>query len=276
MTELIKTMKLYTEADRIFNELHALGIADDEPLQLETLVAFDQYHYEGVGAVDKAAQLCGIHEDHHVLEVGSGIGGPSRYLAYQTGCTVTALELQADLHGIGTRLTERCDLSLLVQHRQGDFLDEEATDWNYDALVSWLAFLHIPDRAQLLSRCLADLKPGGYLFIEDFSKRGEFSIDEAADLESKIYCQYVPTQSEYVDQVTAAGFIDIQVEDMTQRWTQFVRDRLDEFHAKRPRHLRVHGETIVRGLEDFFATITRLYEGGNLGGLRLVARKPES
>ena len=274
MTEPIKTMKLYTDVDRVFNELRELGVGEDEPVRVEDLTPFDQYHYEGTVAVDYAIHRCGIDANQHVLEVGSGIGGPSRYIAHRTGCTVTALELQADLNETARQLTHRCGLADRVQHRQGDFLGEKATDSGYDALVSWLAFLHIPDRQQLFARCMADLKPGGQLFIEDFSKRGNFSSQEIADLETKIYCRYVPTQDEYVAQVAAAGFTDIQAHDMTEPWTQFVRGRLDGFRAARERHRRVHGEAIVEGLEDFFATMTRLYEGGNLGGIRLVARKP--
>lgn len=274
MTEPIKTMKLYTDVDRIFNELRELGVAEDDVLQVEALTPFDQYHYEGTAAVDHAMNVCGINADQHVLEVGSGIGGPSRYIAHRAGCTVTALELQADLNQTAAQLTQRCGLADRVQHRQGDFLDTSSSDDNYDALVSWLAFLHIPDRQQLFARCMAVLKPEGHLFIEDFSKRGDFSDQERTDLETKIYCSYVPTQDEYIEQVAAAGFTDIQADDMTEPWTRFVRGRLDGFRAARKRNLRVHNEAIVAGLDDFFSTMTSLYEGGNLGGIRLVARKP--
>lgn len=274
MTEAIKTMRLYTDTDRVFNELRELGVADQARIDVEMLTPFDQYHYEGTAAVEAAIQVCGINADQHVLEVGSGIGGPSRYIAHRTGCTVTALELQADLNETAVQLTQRCGLADRVQHRQGDFLVDDSTESGYDALVSWLAFLHIPDRTQLFSRCMADLKAGGQIFIEDFSRRGEFSSQEVADLEAKIYCRYVPTQDEYIEQVAAAGFTDIHAEDMTEPWTHFVRGRLDGFRAARARHLRVHNEAIVAGLDDFFATMTSLYEGGNLGGIRLVARKP--
>ena len=275
MTQPIKTMKLYTDVDRVFNELGELGLGDNDPIRIEELTPFDQYHYEGTAAVEHAIKACGIDASQHVLEIGSGIGGPSRYIAHRTGCTVTALELQADLNETAARLTQRCGLAEHVQHRQGDFLDEQATGSGYDALVSWLAFLHIPNRQQLFARCMADLKPGGQLYIEDFSKRGDFSDQELFDLETKIYCRYVPTQDEYIDQVGAAGFTDIQAQDMTDSWTHFVRGRLDGFRSARTRHLRVHGPIIVDGLEEFYAAMTSLYEGGNLGGIRLVARKPQ-
>ncbi|MEM7346465.1 MAG: methyltransferase domain-containing protein [Chloroflexota bacterium] len=274
MAEAIKTMKLYAGVERVFNELRELGIADSDPVQVEDLVKFDQYHYEGVEAVEQAIKTCNITATHQVLEVGSGIGGPSRYLAHTAGCHLTALELQADLNFVGSQLTERCNLSDQVRHLQGDILQGHPGGGDFDTLVSWLVFLHIPDRATLFTRCFEALKPGGMMFIEDFSKRGEFTSQETALLENKIYCHYVPTMQTYLEQVSGAGFVDIVAEDMTEPWTRFVRTRSDAFREAKTRHIRVNGEAVYYGLEEFYNAMTTLYEGGNLGGLRLVARKP--
>ena len=148
----IKTMKLYVQVERVFNELRVLGLSDADKIEVETLSRFDQYHYEGVEAVEEAILRCNIGPQSRVLEVGSGIGGPARYLAHRTSCQVTALELQADLNEIGRNLTARTNLSALVNHQQGDFL-EAVSGEKYDTLVSWLAFLHIPDRSRLLQQC---------------------------------------------------------------------------------------------------------------------------
>lgn len=274
MTDPIKTMKLYIQVERVFNELRELGFSDTDHLPVEILTQFDQYHYEGTDAVEQAILQCGMSAEHHVLEVGSGIGGPARFIAHRVGCQVTALELQTDLNEIGQHLTERSGLLDFVTHQPGDFLDASSTVQQYDALVSWLAFLHIPNRQLLFKRCFDQLKPGAMLFIEDFSKLAPFTTSEQRDLESKIFCHYVPKTAEYVAQVEAAGFVDVKVKDMSVRWTKFVRERFDSFQANRQRHLKVHGATVVDGLDDFFGTMASLYEGGNLGGIQLAARKP--
>ncbi len=273
-TSPIKTMKLYIQVERVFNELRELGFAEGDAVPVDTLTRFDQYHYEGTDAVEEAIHKCKINAGHHVLEVGSGIGGPARYMAHKAGCQVTALELQPDLNNIGRYLTERSGLTDLVTHQVGDFLEANPAQQQYDALASWLAFLHIPDRESLFKSCFDHLKPGASLYIEDFSKLAPFTPQEQQDLESKIYCHYVPTPAEYVAQVEAAGFEDVQFDDMSDQWTRFVRGRFDAFQADRERQLRVHGETVVEGLDDFYGTMTSLYEGGNLGGIRLTARKP--
>ncbi len=96
--EAIKTMKLYHQVERVFNELEALGIKDNDPIKVEQLTPFDQYHYLGTDAVDESVHEIGLKKDMCVLEVGAGIGGPSRHLANSVGCHMTAMELQDDLN----------------------------------------------------------------------------------------------------------------------------------------------------------------------------------
>ncbi|MEM7112427.1 MAG: methyltransferase domain-containing protein [Chloroflexota bacterium] len=273
MSEPIKTMKLYTGVGRVFNELRELGIADDAPLRVEDLVRFDQYHYEGITAVNEAITRCNIQANHHVLEVGSGIGGPARYMAHTTGCRVTAVELQADLNETATHLTSRCGLANQVTHVQGDFLAQNFGG-GFDTVASWLAFLHISDKRKLLARCFAELKPGGHLFIEDFSRLGQFTPAEEEDLQVKVYCEDVPTPDEYQALLREAGFTNVAYDDKTASWAAFVNDRFTAFRADIDRHTRVHGEEIVAGLDDFYDAMNRLYQGDNLGGIRLLARKP--
>ncbi len=270
----IKAMKLYHQVERVFNELRELGINDEDELAVEQLTPFDQYHYEGTDAVDNAIRILDLNSHSHILEVGAGIGGPARYLAANAGCRVTAMELQSDLNDVAYSLTQRCRLSDKITHVQGNFLSDPLPDDEYDAIVSWLVFLHIPQREKLFNRCISTTRPGGKLFIEDFSKRAEFTAYEKDQLAQKVYCTYVPTTEEYAMQLESAGFTDIAVTDMTDQWTKFVSGRLQLFREQRDRNLRVHGTEIVEGLEDFYSTIVNLYEGGHLGGIRIVASKP--
>ena len=132
-------MKLYDRVERIHNELIALDIADGAPLTVEQLTPFDQYHYFGTEAVDEAIAALGLSAGMRVLDVGSGIGGPARYIAARSGAQVTALELQPDLDALAADLTRRCGLADLVEHRCGDILD--GLGETYDAVVSFLCFL---------------------------------------------------------------------------------------------------------------------------------------
>lgn len=269
----IKTMKLYHQVERVFNELRALDIAPRDPIDVTRLVAFDQYHYLGTDAVDEAVRRLALTPAMRVLEVGSGIGGPSRHLAHSCGCRMTALELQPDLHETAVQLTARCGLDGRVEHVCGNVLDG-VPGGGYDALVSWLTFLHIPQRAQLYSQCFAALKPGGGLYVEDYFARGELTAAERESLARDVFCEHVPDLDAYRAGLRDAGFADVEVVDMSEPWAAFVRQRWRDFRAQRERNLRLHGEEIVDGLDEFYRAVVALFDGGNLGGIRLVARKP--
>ncbi|MDH3715863.1 MAG: methyltransferase domain-containing protein [Gammaproteobacteria bacterium] len=266
-------MKLYHQVERVFNELRALGIAADDPIDVARLVAFDQYHYLGTEAVDEAVRRLGLNPALQVLEVGSGIGGPSRHLAHSCGCQMTALELQNDLHDTALQLTARCGLDGRVRHVCGNVLDG-VTPGGYDALVSWLTFLHIPERPQLYARCFEALKPGGGIYVEDYFARGTLTDCEREILVREVFCEHVPDMDEYRAELRAAGFENLELIDMSEAWAVFVQERWSGFRAMRERNMRLHGAEIIDGLEEFYSAVVELFAGGNLGGIRFVANKP--
>ena len=63
-----------------------------------------------------------------------------------------------------------------------------------------------------------------------------------------------------------------KVIDMTTAWTNFVVSRLGMFRENREPLLEVHGADTVESLDVFYATVVRLFRGGRLGGVRLLAR----
>ena len=77
----IKSMKLYTHVERIYRELGELGKTIDDPLSVDEISAFDQLHYHGTHALDVAMAMIGLGESPRWLEIGSGLGGPARYIA---------------------------------------------------------------------------------------------------------------------------------------------------------------------------------------------------
>src|SRR5215470_9421386 len=96
----IGSIGLYTNLDRIANGLAELGLGPADPIAPEQLFSLDQWHYHGTAAIRAAAEALDVKPESRVLEIGSGIGGPARYLAHAIGCHVTALELQPEVHAI--------------------------------------------------------------------------------------------------------------------------------------------------------------------------------
>ena len=267
----MKSMKLYANVHRIHNELTALGINPFAALTVDQLTPFDQYHYFGTAALDEALDILKLGPNSRVLDVGSGIGGPARYVAARTGARVTALELQADLHDLGSALTAQCGLHNRVEHVCGDILNG-APAKDYDAVISFLCFLHIPEKTRLFAACRAALRIGGTMYVEDYCKARTLTADEAADVAVKVQCPTLPWRSDYVADLGAAGFTDVTTTDVAAMWKDFTTSRLTMFRAAGERNVAIHGTETVDGLDDFYATVARLFRDQAIGGLKIIAR----
>ncbi len=266
----MKGMALYHHVDRVANELRELG---DGPLDPADLAGFDQLHYHGTDAVDAATRTLGLGSGNSVLEVGSGLGGPARWIAATTGAAVTALELQADHHGVATELTARCGLDDRVTHVCGDALAHDWGDQRFDAVVSWLALYHIPDRPRLLDRLRAVLSTDGQVYVEDLCAGPAVGDADRDELSTELAANHLPDLDRYAAEIADAGFEVVACDDMTGDWAAFTRQRLDAYDADRDRHLRVHGPDVVDTLRAFYARMVRLLGDGTLAGVRLHARR---
>src|SRR5215469_9923234 len=57
------------------------------------LAAVDEFHIRGRKATLELAQSLKLTANSHVLDIGSGLGGPARTLAEIYGCRVTDIDL---------------------------------------------------------------------------------------------------------------------------------------------------------------------------------------
>jgi len=261
-------MKLYDNTERIYNELAATGMYSGD-LTVSSLSKYDQYHYYGTDAVDHCIQALSITSDSNVIDIGSGIGGPARYIAWKTGARVTALELQSDLNDVANDLTARTNLSTLVEHIQRDVLDGNFGS-EYDYAISFLAILHIPDRKALWKQIWDCLKPGGSVYVEDFIRCRDLDPKETEDLRNELQCRYLPRMHEYKQQILMQGFHIRAEEEMTEPWTAFTKERQEDFNKNITRHTSVHGERTVEALQTFYDVVADLFQKRAVGGVRLI------
>jgi SAM-dependent methyltransferase len=271
----LHTMPLYTHVDRIARGLAARGIGPDDAIPPAELFALDQWHYHGTDAIrDAAARFLGLGPASRVLDVGAGVGGPARFLAYTVGCSVTALELQPELHDIGRDLTRRCGLADRVSHVCGDALSYPLPRAGFDAVISFLAILHIPDRPALMKRLVDALQAGGRCYIEDLCQRAPFSPRDLQDVRNVVHGLTVTAIDDYAADLRRGGFVDVAATDMTSDWAPFAAQRVAAWRKAEAVYTAVQGEEAWAAQELFYTVVDRLYRDGSLGGVRVTARRP--
>ena len=152
--------------DTILSALREAG-KDLEHLTPDDLAPVDEFHSGQRNATVRLAQLAGVAGAEDVLDVGCGIGGPSRFLAKAFGCRVTGLDLTAEFVEVASMLARRTGLADKVTYRQGDALDLPFPDASFDLVWSQNAAMNIADRDRLYAEMRRVLKPAGRLAIQD-------------------------------------------------------------------------------------------------------------
>ena len=72
---------------------HLLDLLPDSSIDSAQLAGLDQFHTMGLAATEQLAKMAGIQRGATILDAGSGLGGPSRYLASTYGCRVIGADL---------------------------------------------------------------------------------------------------------------------------------------------------------------------------------------
>lgn len=152
--------------ERLKTALTALGPQDQRltPQQLGTL---DHFHTRGLAATAELAKLAGITPDTSVLDVGSGIGGPARFLAASHGCRVVGVDLSESFVDAARYLTERTGQSGQVSFQTASALELPFDDGQFDVALLQHVAMNISERGQLYREIRRVLKSGGRLATFD-------------------------------------------------------------------------------------------------------------
>ena len=140
---------------------------DVDHLTPDDLAPVDEFHGGQRSATIRLAELVGFTGTERVLDIGSGIGGPSRFLASRYGCQVEGIDLTAEFCRVAEMLTRLTGLTDKVGYRQGDALDLPFDDMSFDVVWSQNASMNIADRDRLYAEMHRVLRPGGRLALQE-------------------------------------------------------------------------------------------------------------
>jgi SAM-dependent methyltransferase len=96
-----------------------------------------------------------------VLDVGSGVGGPARFLAASYGCRVTGVDLSEPFVDAARYLTERTGQSGRVSFEIASALELPFDGGRFDVALLQHVAMNIDDRARLYREIRRVLKLGG-------------------------------------------------------------------------------------------------------------------
>ena len=144
-----------------------LATLPEGKLRTEQLGAFDQFHARGLPATKELAELAGIEHGMKVLDAGSGLGGPARFLAETYDCEVVGVDLTPSFVTIAEMLTERTGLQDKVSFQVGDLTALPFADASFDVVWTQHVVMNIHAARPLYREIRRVLKPGGKFAFYD-------------------------------------------------------------------------------------------------------------
>jgi sarcosine/dimethylglycine N-methyltransferase len=160
MTDADTVRRHYGHDSLIDRLTRALG-PEDQRLSPEQLAPLDQFHTLGIRATADLAGLAGITADTRVLDIGSGLGGPARWLAATHGCRVTGVDLSEPFVEAARYLTRRTGQAGTVAFEVASALDLPFDAGQFDVALLQHVAMNIADRARLYGEIRRVLMPGG-------------------------------------------------------------------------------------------------------------------
>jgi SAM-dependent methyltransferase len=164
MTDVLDGVRDHYRATGLVERLKAaLAVfgPEDRPVAPQQLASLDQFHTRGLAATSDLARLAGVEADMAVLDVGSGVGGPARFLAANYGCRVTGVDLSEPFVEAARYLTERTGQTRQVSFKSANALDLPFDDGCFDIVFLQHVAMNIADRARLYREIRRVLKSGG-------------------------------------------------------------------------------------------------------------------
>ena len=200
--------------ERVSRQIDAMG--EGHLLAAQT-AALDQFHIRGLVATAELAQFAGATKAMRVLDAGSGLGGPSRYLAESLGCDVVGVDLTPSYVTLARHMARRSTAADRLRYEVGDLLEMAAEDSHFDLVWTQHTMMNVRDRRAAYAEFHRVLRAGGKLACYDIV---------AADTKPEILlpapwatvreASHLLTTRETVDAVTRSGFDLVDWIDVTR------------------------------------------------------------
>ena len=152
--------------DLIVAALGESGQAADA-VTVEDLAPIDHFHARGFPATLDLADRLPVKPEHHILDIGCGLGGPARYLARRFQCTVSGIDITGPVVVAANKLTALLRMEGQVRIELGDGQRLPYADATFDGGYTQHVTMNVADRANFFAEAFRVLKPGAFFAMTE-------------------------------------------------------------------------------------------------------------
>ncbi|MBI2738230.1 MAG: class I SAM-dependent methyltransferase [Rhodospirillales bacterium] len=188
--------------------LAALAGAGKNPGTLTSadLAPVDEFHIGGRQATkDLSAQL-DLPSGARVLDVGSGLGGPSRFFAEERGWHVQGIDLTPEYVDVATSLSRRVGLADTTAYRVASASALPFGNRAFDGAYMLHVGMNIADKKTAFAEVYRVLKPGGLFAIYDVMLEGDGDFPYPVPWSAGPETNFIASAETYRKDLAVAGF----------------------------------------------------------------------
>jgi SAM-dependent methyltransferase len=182
-----------------------LGRSPDT-VRIEELAPVDEFHIGGRAATQTFLDQLDLGPRDHVLDVGCGLGGASRFAAERYGCRVTGIDLTHDYVRAGQVLCDWVGLNERISLDRGDATDTPYRDGAFDKAFMLHVGMNIENKELLALELFRLLRPGGRLGVYDVMRMGDGELRFPVPWATTAGESRVSTPATYRGTLESAGF----------------------------------------------------------------------
>jgi len=166
----------------------------------------DSFHPGGLQLTERLGCLLHLAPESHVLDVASGKGTTTLFLAERFGCHVVGVDYGGQNVADANQLATDKGLSYLVRFEHGDAESLPFPDKSFDAIICECAYCTFPNKADAAREFARVLRPGGRVGLSDLTRAPALPKD-LDSLLAWITCiaDAQPVET-YADCLRSAGF----------------------------------------------------------------------
>jgi len=172
----------------------------------DDLSAVDEFHIGGRTASKKLLDQLNLFNDCHILDIGCGIGGASRFAAHTYKSHVTGIDLTPEYIETGRALCAWLELDHQVALHHGSALSMPFNDRSFDAAYMMHVGMNIEHKEQLFKEINRLLTPGSYFGIYDVMQTGNGDLNFPVPWASSREISALSSIAQYKNALHLAGF----------------------------------------------------------------------
>ncbi len=175
-------------------------------INIEDLAPVDEFHIGGRLATERFIETLNFTVDDHLLDVGCGLGGASRFVASKYQNKVSGIDLTQEYIDTGKILNTWIGLDKQVTLVHGSALSMPFDDKIFDGAFMMHVGMNIEDKAQLFTEVYRVLRPGSSFGVYDIMRIKHGELDYPVPWAKDKSTSYLATSDQYKENLNNAGF----------------------------------------------------------------------